>query len=52
MQTVEHLDVPKEHWKALNEIDAVGIYCSLNILYLLLLRFKLFCVEIKSAYEL
>lgn len=35
IQTAESLNVPYEQWKALNEIDAVGLDC-INIVGLLI----------------
>lgn len=33
-QTAEHIQAPKENWKALNEIDAV---CNLIIIFMILI---------------
>lgn len=36
-QTAEHIQAPKENWKALNEIDAVSWFIYLLNLFLILL---------------
>jgi len=33
VQTVQHVDTSKEHWKALNEIDAVLIFVLIATVY-------------------
>ena len=48
IQTTSGIDAPKEHWKALNEIDAVSWACELQIpvtayLHIFSNLFILFC---------